>query len=103
MPTNLPTGPYNSAVTGRATLNGQMVLSGTNSNPVVTYKTATATNPSWNQNTATLTFSFGNWTFSGTYDGKNFSGTVSDRKSSAGETDPWSATSEGSEEDTYKP
>lgn len=98
--TNLPTGNYTSTVTGRPAISGGMTIGGTNDAPTVTYRNFSATNVSWNADTATITFSFtatSRWTFSGTYSNGTFSGSADNGQSPEAERDAWEARAQNEE------
>ncbi len=95
--TNLPTGTYNSQVVNQKGLNGIMRLSGTNDSPAITYQNNSATNVNWNTTNARLTFTYGGFNFSGSYNATNRKFTGNAGNGSNLITDQWEATASGTE------
>lgn len=97
--TNLPIGSYTSSVNNRPALGGEMIISGTNTNPAISYEGVSATGVSWDANAATITFSFQGWTFNGSYNATagTFSGNADNGRSIEGTKEGWTAQSEDEE------
>ena len=100
MGNTLPVGNYNSTVQNQSSLtgNGNMVISGNDSNPAVRYNNSFATNVSWTSSTSTLTFTFSGFTFSGSFANESFAGDANNGVSPTGEEDDWTATKTGTDD-----
>ncbi len=97
---DLPIGTYTSHVDNQPALGGRMTLSGSNTSPSLSYKGVSLNGATWDANSATLSFSFQGWSFSGTYDttAGAFSGTASNGATPENDVDHWGAEKTGEEE-----